>query len=452
MKKKVTDNDYCINRIDRIYGRIMSSEKLGNWRYLITLCLCVIALFLRFMIAPENGGLQFVTFFPIVAMTALLYGTTPALLSTVVCSIMSAYFLFEPYESFIFAFEYKTVLSLFVFGTDGVIVSVSIGMMHRYFEKYHQNLNELEIALHRSQEHEIELNYQKYALDQHAIVAITDTKGTIIYVNERFCIISQYKKEELLGKNHRILNSGTHSRDFFIEMYRAISHGSVWRGDICNKTKKGNLYWVATTIVPFLNASGKPIKYVSIRTDITERKRNEEIINQLAFYDPLTKLANRRLLIDRLEHSLLESERLKEYGALMFLDLDKFKPLNDQYGHEAGDELLIEVGKRLKCCVREIDTVARFGGDEFVILLNKLGEIETKAKKTTLTIAEKIRHSLAEPYRLNINREIVTHQCSSSIGVVNFIGSTQSQSDLFKKADDAMYQAKNNGRNTICSN
>jgi diguanylate cyclase (GGDEF)-like protein/PAS domain S-box-containing protein len=328
------------------------------------------------------------------------------------------------------------------------MISLSIVAMSAvtHLDEQNQKLSTIQEKLHCSLD---ELHYYKIALDEHALVAMTDIEGTITYVNQKLCDISGYSQEELLGKNHRIINSSIHAKEFFKELYKCITQGKIWNGEICNRTKNGNFYWVLTTIVPFLDRTEKPTQYISIRTDITERKKDEEIIRQLAFYDPLTKLANRRLLIDRLEHAILASEREKEYGALMFLDLDKFKPLNDKFGHDAGDALLVEVAKRLNNCVRKVDTVARFGGDEFVVLLNELGADDVNAKQIALSIAEKIRLTLAEPYQLNVGGKIIEHQCTSSIGVVDFIGAIKSQDDILKQADDAMYQAKNGGRNTI---
>jgi diguanylate cyclase (GGDEF)-like protein len=172
----------------------------------------------------------------------------------------------------------------------------------------------------------------------------------------------------------------------------------------------------------------------------------EEQVRQLAFFDPLTKLANRRLLSDRLSHALAASKRSSNYGALMFLDLDNFKSLNDRHGHGAGDLLLIEVAQRLRNCVPEIDTVARLGGDEFVLVVEDLNAEKAEAALQAKIIAEKISRALAEPYRLAIGPagadESVEHHASVSIGVVVFTDSEGSQDDYMKWADAAMYRAK----------
>ncbi len=194
--------------------------------------------------------------------------------------------------------------------------------------------------------------------------------------------------------------------------------------------------------------------FVTFYLDITERKRMEEQVRQLAFYDPLTKLPNRRLLNDRLRQSLVASKRAGCYGALMFLDLDNFKTLNDTHGHGAGDLLLIEAAHRLTHSVREIDTVARLGGDEFVVVLGNLSSDKTESTTQARTIAEKISHGLAEPYLLSIQlpgavTTQVLHQCTVSIGVVVFIEHEGRQEDFLKWADAAMYQAKEAGSNLI---
>jgi diguanylate cyclase (GGDEF)-like protein/PAS domain S-box-containing protein len=188
--------------------------------------------------------------------------------------------------------------------------------------------------------------------------------------------------------------------------------------------------------------------------DVTERKRHEEQIRLMAFYDVLTKLPNRRLLNDRLSQTIAMSKRSGTYGALMFLDLDNFKPLNDSHGHVVGDLLLVEVANRLRKCVREMDTVARFGGDEFVVMLCELGEDKLAASSLAQIVTEKILAKLAEPYVLAISHEgsadtIVTHHCTASIGIVVFNGAEASQEAILKYADAAMYEAKSSGRNRI---
>jgi diguanylate cyclase (GGDEF)-like protein/PAS domain S-box-containing protein len=300
-----------------------------------------------------------------------------------------------------------------------------------------------------------ELRYQKFALDQHAIVATTDVNGRITYVNQSLCDISGYSKEELLGQDHRLLNSGTHSPDFFQDMYNAISAGKVWSGEVCNRAKNGSLYWLMTTIVPYMDSDNKPTQYIAMRTDITERKLAEAQIYNLAFYDPLTNLPNRRLLNDRLGQALTASKRNRLYSALMFIDLDNFKPLNDEHGHVVGDLLLVEVARRITNCIREADTVARFGGDEFVVMLSELGSDKANSAAQAGIVAEKIRNALADSYTLTLpsgdSSETcsVEHHCTSSIGVVVFLNQETTSEDVLKHADVAMYQAKEGGRNRI---
>lgn len=203
-----------------------------------------------------------------------------------------------------------------------------------------------------------------------------------------------------------------------------------------------------------IDFDGEPAIHVSIH-DITERKKLEREIRQLAFYDDLTHLPNRRLMDDRLRQVLASSKRHGNFSALMFLDLDNFKPLNDRHGHALGDALLVGAAVRLKKCVREMDTVARFGGDEFVVLIPELANTQLDATTTALAIAEKIRATLSEPYALETSplesaTVGITHQCTVSLGVLIFANDATPADDLLKWADAAMYQAKDEGRNRVC--
>jgi diguanylate cyclase (GGDEF)-like protein len=202
------------------------------------------------------------------------------------------------------------------------------------------------------------------------------------------------------------------------------------------------------------NSEGKPLRLVGTNSDITERKRMDEEVRQLALYDPLTKLPNRRLLNDHLSQAMSVSKRSALFGAVMVLDLDNFKALNDTHGHLVGDVLLVDVAARLKSCLREMDTVARLGGDEFVVVLSELHSDRAESLSKAGIIAEKIRASLSEPYLLSSGQggradALVTHHCTTSIGVALFIGTEASQDDVLKWADAAMYQAKNAGRNSF---
>lgn len=210
--------------------------------------------------------------------------------------------------------------------------------------------------------------------------------------------------------------------------------------------------WHISSAVPIKDEAGMVIGAEGIAKDITVQKELEDAVRQLAFHDALTNLPNRRLLTDRLGQVMAASRRTTSYAALMFLDLDNFKTLNDTHGHDVGDLLLMEVAKRLTDSVREMDTVARFGGDEFVVLLGDLGDTEPDAKAGV--VAEKIRTTLAQPFLLTVGQtaathKVVKHYCSASIGVVVFMNHDLSQEEVLKRADDAMYQAKEAGRNSI---
>lgn len=203
-----------------------------------------------------------------------------------------------------------------------------------------------------------------------------------------------------------------------------------------------------------MQIDGQVAGFITTYTDITERKKMQDQLRQLAFYDTLTGLPNRRLLNDRLTQVMAASKRSGRHGALMFLDLDNFKPLNDTHGHVTGDELLMEAGTRLRDCVRAIDTVARFGGDEFIVVLGDLHPDREQAAIQAEGIAKKIRSNLSRPYRLTVRHEaeadhVIEHHCTTSIGVALFLEHQASQDDILKWADAAMYQAKEAGRNSI---
>ena len=244
-----------------------------------------------------------------------------------------------------------------------------------------------------------------------------------------------------------------------LHLYNGHVHSITSQGfaepiDFRIRTKSGETRWISHVCRPVYDSSGLHIGQRASNRDITERKAAEELIRNLAFYDALTHLPNRRLLNDRMKYAMYVSKRSGRYCALMFLDLDNFKPLNDAHGHGVGDLLLIEVARRITGCVREVDTVARFGGDEFVVMLSELEVDKAESIAQAGIIAEKIRASLAEPYLLKIQNEVnaeisVEHHCTSSIGVVLFIDHEACQEDIFKWADMAMYQAKSDGRNLI---
>lgn len=411
-----------------------------------------------------------------------------------------------------------------------------------------------------------ELQNQKFAIDQHAIVMVVDAAGIVTYVNDRYCKVSGYSAEEIIGQNHRIINAGDFSAESIADFYTGLEAGKVWQGEMCERAKDGRTYWVDLTVVPFLDSDGAVEQYVAIRTDITEHKQTEmdlriaaaafesqdgilvadaksivlrvnqafldmsgitaneivgqplhvlmsrrhkveevdQVINavlkygtwqgegwgrrangedypawlsiteviaksgtlshyvasvtditarkaaeaeiqQLAYYDSLTKLANRRLLMNRLEHALANSARSGREGGLLFIDLDNFKAINDALGHGVGDNLLRQVAERLLSCVRKTETVARLGGDEFVVMVEDLSNDVREAGRQIEAMGDKILTALNQPYLLAGRN----YQNTPSIGVTLFGRDNTSADELMKRADIAMYQAKRTGRNAI---
>ncbi|NEU29790.1 EAL domain-containing protein [bacterium LRH843] len=431
-------------------------------------------------------------------------------------------------------------------------------MEKNYLESQSQSRGKLDNVLN-------DLADVQYALDRSSIVAITNQRGIILHANDKFCEISKYNLDELLGQDHRILNSGYHSKEFFKDMWATIGSGNIWRGEVCNRAKDGSLYWVDTTIVPFLNENGKPYQYVSIRNDIslrkqmeeeirksaetyrlitenstdmistidgegkllyispsymnflgydavemaesnllewihqedredvsdsihnhfvtgkassqlefrllkkngeemfveaafspiidehkrvnnlvlvmrdiTERKKTEHTIYHLAYHDTLTELPNRRFFMEYVRKEVYRAKRNQSQLAVMFLDVDHFKNVNDSCGHEVGDLVLTEAAKRIRACLRSNDIVARIGGDEFTVLLTNV-----KSMTEVQGVAQRIKESFQE----SISSGDKTHELSCSIGISLFPTDGVDVDELLKRADTALYVVKERGRN-----
>jgi diguanylate cyclase (GGDEF)-like protein/PAS domain S-box-containing protein len=281
-------------------------------------------------------------------------------------------------------------------------------------------------------------DYPQHAIDEHAIISITDSLGRITYVNDKMCEISQYDRVELINQDHRIINSHYHSKSFMREMWMMITNGQVWHGKVRNIGKHGSIFWCDTTIVPIKNKSDLIESFFTIRTDITKTKLYEEQLLETTQYDYLTRLPNRFLLGDRLDQTLRKSKRDNLKFAILFIDLDDFKKVNDQFGHEGGDRFLIEVAERMKSCVRASDTISRHGGDEFVILLPDIKE-DNNAHK----VAEKIIAKMQQVFIID-GTEVVS---GASIGIAAYPDNGMDTRALLHNADLAMYKAKQSGKN-----
>ncbi|MDP2144672.1 MAG: EAL domain-containing protein, partial [Gallionella sp.] len=295
------------------------------------------------------------------------------------------------------------------------------------------------------EEREAALRIAAIAFETEEGMMVTDENATIIRVNQAFTRLTGYSAEEAIGNKPSMLKSDRQNDEFFRKMWESLRQENSWQGEIWNRRKNGEIYPEWLNITAVTGKDGKVVNYVGTFIDFTERKQAENEIHHLAFYDTLSKLPNRRLLLDRLRQAVATGARNQTGGALLFIDLDNFKTLNDTKGHGIGDLLLIEVAKRLLACVREGDTVARFGGDEFVLLLEGLSDESAQAAVQARGVGEKVLDVLSHPYLLDGNE----FHSSSSMGITLFINYRQELDELLKQADTAMYEAKKSGRNTL---
>ncbi|MFZ6754507.1 bifunctional diguanylate cyclase/phosphodiesterase [Undibacterium sp. Dicai25W] len=277
-------------------------------------------------------------------------------------------------------------------------------------------------------------------------MVITDEHRNILRVNKAFTRITGYSREEALGKTTNLLKSGIHGSSYYKDMSEQLQLHGFWQGEIWNRRKNGEIYPEWLTITAVRSQDGKTINYVGTMLDITQRKATEAKLEHLAYHDPLTGLANRRLLLDRLQHALASNMRNKRHGAILFLDLDNFKTINDINGHGTGDMLLQQVAKRLSESVGKADTLARIGGDEFALILegisDNLRETASRAKSSASQIIEKLK----QPYFIDGHE----YHTTASIGIDFFSTDTQSADELLKQVEVAMYEAKSSGGDTLC--
>ncbi|MDX9863024.1 MAG: EAL domain-containing protein, partial [Rhodospirillales bacterium] len=305
-------------------------------------------------------------------------------------------------------------------GAPSLVVTVSLDITERAHAE--EKVRKLSLAVEQSP----------------ASVLITNTAGEIEYVNAKFTEVTGYRPDEVIGRNPRILKSSYTPAETHRAMWEAIKTGREWRGEFYNKKKNGELYWEFASISPIKDANGDVTHYLAVKEDITVRKKYEEQILRQANYDDVTRLPNRVLALDRLSQALARANRQKSLVGLLFIDLDRFKIINDTLGHSVGDRLLKEVGKRLSRCVREGDTVARLGGDEFTVVLP-----DVNAPKHAELVAEKILETFTQPVVID-GQELFT---TASVGITIYPLDAHDPHALMRNADAAMYQAKELGRN-----
>lgn len=316
-------------------------------------------------------------------------------------------------------------------------------------KKYAQSLRKARDELDlRVQERTVELSKANEALllaarviaSSNEAIIVTDSKARIVEVNEAFCQITGHMKDDILGNNPRVIASGRHDEQFWKTFWKELQQKGQWKGEVWNRRKSGAIFPSLLSVSAVRGDGGAATHYVGIFSDITKAKESEQRLEQLAHYDPLTSLPNRLLLRDRLNRALIRAARDQKILAVMFLDLDSFKTVNDTFGHPVGDELLVEVAERLNQCARRGDTIARLGGDEFIIVMSDL-----RVSHDVTQAARRFVNALSNPFSLRGN-EVFT---SASIGISIFPDDGKDLDELLQHADTAMFHAKAQGKNSF---
>ncbi|NOX75472.1 MAG: EAL domain-containing protein [Gammaproteobacteria bacterium] len=328
---------------------------------------------------------------------------------------------------------------------SAVTSAINEGAVYKFFTKPWDD--ELMRTNVREAFHHSELNWKNEQLTRIFDstlegIMITDANGVIQSVNPAFSLITGYSAVEAIGSTPKLLHSGRHDAEFYRQMWQSLHDNGHWQGEIWNRRKNGEVYpeWMVLTAIAgaAANAKSQPAQYVALFNDISEQKRTEEHIRHQAYHDALTGLPNRLLFSDRLEQALAQARRINETLAVMFIDLDRFKNINDSLGHAVGDQLLQDIAQRLAQCTRDEDSVARMGGDEFTVLLPRVRQQDDLDR-----IARKILHSLSQPLTVEGHELTVT----ASIGISLFPADGDRPDVLMKNADSAMYEAKEQGKN-----
>jgi diguanylate cyclase (GGDEF)-like protein/PAS domain S-box-containing protein len=284
------------------------------------------------------------------------------------------------------------------------------------------------------------------AFEARDAMLVTDAQGVILRVNRSFSEITGYSAEEAVGKTPGLLRSGRHDPNFYRTLWEAVAREGHWEGEIWNRRKDGGLYAAWLSISAVRDEAGTITHYLGVSSNISEPREAERKIRELAFYDPLTGLPNRRLMLDRLHQAVSAGARSRQYGAVLLIDLDHFKLLNDTRGHQAGDEFLVEAARRLRAALRDSDSAARLGGDEYAVLLEDLHQEPMAAANIAENIAEKLRAAIAVPVALDGEKE---HRITASVGIVLFGGPDETAGALWRQADLALYEAKSAGRDAV---